>query len=373
MFVPFARRVAFGLPTATRNQLLSTTCKKFNTVDASKNIQPFVQEIHPEKAARIKHSAENIDSIDWDQAAVVEADSLSPKVTTADKVDLHRKLPLMNPTYSLASVVNEHPTLQKLVDLGVDLSQWEESEAGGAGLAIGLDFERDVAPRIHFFVDLGVKPKQLGSMFTRNPGIFKTELHSLKTRVDYLKWKKFSNVQVRAILLKCPEWLNHTVTEVDLRLGYFQNAFHLTGDQVRQAAARGPELIVWKGVHMAVERVRHPLQGELEFTQGQVKHILLKAPSALQRWDEDELRETVGVLTKMYTRQVILHNPKVLALEKLEVRTRHEFLIFLGKAVYDPTKANYVPPESLLVDDETFCSKYAKVPLQLYHKFLLTV
>ena len=71
------------------------------------------------------------------------------------------------------------------------------SEAGGAGLAIGLDFERDVAPRIHFFVDLGVKPKQLGSMFTRNPGIFKTELHSLKTRVDYLKWKKFSNVQVR--------------------------------------------------------------------------------------------------------------------------------------------------------------------------------
>ena len=70
------------------------------------------------------------------------------------------------------------------------------SEAGGAGLAIGLDFERDVAPRIHFFVDVGVKPKQLGSLFTRNPGIFITELDSLKTRVNYLKWKKFSNIQV---------------------------------------------------------------------------------------------------------------------------------------------------------------------------------
>ena len=75
--------------------------------------------------------------------------------------------------------------------------------------------------------------------------------------------------------MKCPEWLNHTVTDVDLRLGYFQNAFHLTGDQVRQAAARGPELIVWKGVHMAVERVRHLLQGELEFTQGQVSSFKL--------------------------------------------------------------------------------------------------
>ena len=56
MFVPLLRRVAFGLPTATRNTLLSTTCKKFNTVDASKNIQPFVQEIHPEKAVRLKRS-----------------------------------------------------------------------------------------------------------------------------------------------------------------------------------------------------------------------------------------------------------------------------------------------------------------------------
>ena len=33
---------------------------------------------------------------------------------------------LNKPTFCVASIINDSPTLQKLVDLGVDLSYWEK-------------------------------------------------------------------------------------------------------------------------------------------------------------------------------------------------------------------------------------------------------
>ena len=54
------------------------------------------------------------------------------------------------------------------------------------------------------------------------------------------------------------------------RLGYFQTSFELTGDMVRAMATSGPNLVVWDGVHMAVERVKFLMEGEFEFSKGQV-------------------------------------------------------------------------------------------------------
>ena len=105
----------------------------------------------------------------------------------------------------------------------------------------------------------------------------------------------------------------------------------------------------------------------------QIRRILTRAPNVFKNWDEGEVRETYEVLCQMYTNDVMLHEPKVIALPKHDVRIRHEFLTFLGKAQYDPQTAGYVPPQSLLLDDEAFCDRYAKVPLRIYHKFLLTV
>ena len=67
------------------------------------------------------------DTIDWNRAMDVikrtEADQL-PQLRP-DKAQLHEQLAVLNPTYSLTTLVNESDTLRKLVDLGVDLSQWE--------------------------------------------------------------------------------------------------------------------------------------------------------------------------------------------------------------------------------------------------------
>ena len=86
----------------------------------------------------------------------------------------------------------------------------------GAGLALSLDFELDVAPRIQFLVDLGVHPDKLGHIFTNGgPKLLKTDLDALRTRVEYLQWKKFSKKAVVKIITECPRWLTHTVADID--------------------------------------------------------------------------------------------------------------------------------------------------------------
>ncbi len=55
-------------------------------------------------------------------------------------------------TYNLDKVVNESPTLKRLVDLGVEMWRWEEKE-GWTDLALALDFEQDVAPRVRLLAD----------------------------------------------------------------------------------------------------------------------------------------------------------------------------------------------------------------------------
>ena len=68
------------------------------------------------------------DTIDWNRAMDViqrtEADQQLPQLRP-DKAQLHEQLSVLNPTYSLSTLVNESDTLRKMVDLGVDLSQWE--------------------------------------------------------------------------------------------------------------------------------------------------------------------------------------------------------------------------------------------------------
>ena len=40
---------------------------------------------------------------------------------------------------------------------------------------MSLDFESDISPKIRFLVDLGIRPEDLGYIFTYNPNIFKLD------------------------------------------------------------------------------------------------------------------------------------------------------------------------------------------------------
>jgi len=55
-------------------------------------------------------------------------------------------------TFNLAKVINNSLALQKLVDLGVNIASWEKTE-GWVDLALRLEFERDVVPKVRFLAD----------------------------------------------------------------------------------------------------------------------------------------------------------------------------------------------------------------------------
>jgi hypothetical protein len=40
---------------------------------------------------------------------------------------------------------------------------------------MSLDFESDISPKIRFLVDLGIRPEDLGYIFTYNPDFFKLD------------------------------------------------------------------------------------------------------------------------------------------------------------------------------------------------------
>ena len=64
----------------------------------------------------------------------------------------------------------------------------------------------------------------------------------------------------------------------------------------------------------------------------------------------------------------------MVAIRKLQVAERHQFLTSLGRAQYDPGKAQYVSPAALTEgSDLEFAEKAARSNIQLYNAFLKTL
>ena len=162
-------------------------------------------------------------------------------------------MPINQPTFNIAKVIEDSPSLKKLLDLGVDLSHWEDGGGACAGqnieIALRLNFASDIAPRIQWLMDHGVAIEEVATIFTNNPLIFDVEMKKMDMLVDYLKSKKFSRQSIVQILVEADcKWFNFTVADIDARLGYFQKVFQLSGNEVRSVAEHQPTLVVWPGV-----------------------------------------------------------------------------------------------------------------------------
>ena len=151
----------------------------------------------------------------------------------------------------MAKIIEDCSTLQRLVDLGVDLSDWEEYDSNGQNMeiALRLNFDADVKPVIDWLIDKGVDIAEHAALFTRNPQIFNRNLDDMNNSIKYLESKNFSRQRIQEILISSHlKWLNFSPMEVDSKLGYFQKNFGLNGNEVRKLATIEPNLILWKGV-----------------------------------------------------------------------------------------------------------------------------
>ena len=327
-----------------------------------------------EQAADYLAKESKSDVIDWTTAMeMVKESEITYIEPTVDRNEVLAK-PGVRPMFNVASVVNHSPTLQRLVDLGTKISEWEQKQR--LDLVLRLDFSQDVAPRIQMLIDIGISPDALGNIFTENPEIFDQTPEDLAIRLNYLTWRKFSSKQVCQIIMKSDsKWLNYQTTDIDARLGFLQKIFALANSEVRGLASTCPNLVIWKGTPTQVEYNTLDLDHAMGFKRYQIKSIVKKAPKVFMENDSETIQERFDVLHNEagYSHDLITKLPKCLMVDCLKMKARLKFLQKLGRDQFNPQKPNFVNPEAFATsDDEYFCNNVAKVPIELFNKFQQT-
>ncbi len=317
----------------------------------------------------------NDEQIDWQKAmdVIEKVESLVP--SERKNLELLANKPGIRPTFNLASVANEMTTLQRLVDLGVKVGNWEQN--GHIEQAFTIDFKLDVVPRIHFLMDNDIKADQLGHILTENPQLFQQDMDQLQTRVKYLKYQNFTKLQIRNVILKSDsKWLNHAADDIDARLGFVSKLFQLQPTFTSSVASSCPNLIIWKGTPNQLENNHLVVTDLMGFEKKETQRMLLKCPQLFMEKDTDTIQDKFDVLHNEigYSHELLAHFPQALTGDLVTTKTRLRLLQKLKKDRFDPNKPGYVNPKTLVLSsDEDFSANVAKIPLDLYNKFMLTV
>lgn len=300
----------------------------------------------------------------------------------------------LKPTFNLAAYVNKSETLQQFINLGVDLSKIEKRKGLG-DFVLRLDFNKDVKEHLTFLHDVGVPSDELGNFITQNPLIFKEDLDNLQTRINYLISKNFREEQITRVIVKNPFWLMFTTQRIDKRLGFFQKNFDLVGYEVRSLSASQPKLITYQMEH--IRKNTFSIKEEMGFDDEETKQLLLTKPrlwmmskliiffyltfySNLMFFfcfiDQESLLQRFDYLNKEMniSNEKIVQEPECLLTREFRLKQRHQFLSYLGKAQYDPTKDLYISLKSLVVGtDLEFVLNVAKTSIDVYDSFLRTL
>nr|CAH7719697.1 unnamed protein product [Callosobruchus chinensis] len=267
-----------------------------------------------------------------------------------------------------ASSINDSDFLKELLKLGVNFYELEKN-LETIPFLLGLRFE-DVKDHIIFLRELGLEKHIIGRIITKNPFIFKEDLENLNVRVNYLQYKKFTNDMILRILEKNPNWLSYSTQDIDKKLGFFQNNFDLSGDQVRFLAVRCPKLITYDP-----EKIRlniFVLEEEMGLLKEEMKKVILKKPKIFMN-GQNRLLKTFDYLhnTMKIAIETIVETPEILTCRQSRLMPRHLFLEKLGRTQYNPKKPNYIPLTSLVAEsDSNFATELAKSSVAAYNEFL---
>ena len=334
---------------------------------------PYLPDIDNKDPTDCEVIPENVN--DWNTAMELIKETEKREVTQSIDLASLQVKPGIRPFFNLSSIVNENSTLQKLVDLGTDLSLWEKE--GGIDTALLIDFHQDVVPRIHFLMDLGIHPDQLGRIFSQNHCLFQQNFEDLKVRLNYLTWKKFTKDQILTIIDQTnSSWLNYSVPTLDAKLGFLQKLFHLKGHEVRQVTTACPQLILWKGTPTQLENNYMILRDCMGFNSKELGKLVKTTPKLFMAKDTDVIQEKFDLLHNEvgYSHQLLANFAPVLDGDLVTMKCRLAYLRRLKKDQFDPNLPCYVNPDLLVLSsDKKFCQKVAKTSLQLYEKFVLTL
>lgn len=312
----------------------------------------------------------------------LKTDDLNIALIKTDSDDQSNPLEICNkdlsniPTYfpipdNFTGYIDDSITLKKLLQLGVDLHKLEKRQ-GMPSFILKQDFDRHLKDHIFFLKDY-VDNKTIGNFLTKNPLIFKESLDDLEVRINYLKSKRFKLHMIQQIVTKNPFWLMFSTSRIDRRLGFFQNEFSLTGNEVRAVSVTQPKLITYNLHHVNVNKFS--IQEEMGFEKWEIKKMLLIQPKLWMIHQMSLLRRFQYLHNVMkISHKQISETPGVLLSREFRIRQRHTFLEKLGRAQYDCTRENYVSLDKLVAGtDADFCQKVAKCCVDDFNIFLKTL
>lgn len=242
---------------------------------------------------------------------------------------------------SIVPFVNYSPLLQALVDIGVNLFEIEQTTRAAKHL-LRLDMQTEVKPKLQWIVSLGFDVNDLGDYITRNPFFLLQDLDDMQARVNYLTSMKFTNEDVCKIVKDFRYWLNVDVKTMDSRLGWIQQQFRLSGDQVRDLIRKEARILMF-GLG-PLQRLVALFNKEFGFTPKELKKMLLLDPR-LFMMDSKYVIANYGYVhrTMRLSNSIIARHPFILRCSHSSIRNRHEFLKKLGRANY----------EGVIVDEKT--------------------
>jgi len=307
-------------------------------------------------------------------STIVPVDSPSNQLEVPPKTEetLEDFPSYFSPTFNFASYVNKSETLQKFVNLGVDLSKLE-TRPGVPHYFLQLNFDKDCKKHLFFLHDLGISAEQYGEFITKNPFIFKESLDDLETRVYYLRSKKFSIVQVRDIVGRNPYWLSFSTKRIDKRLGWYQKNFMLSGDDLRFLTCKQPKLITFNLMH--IRSANFTIKEQMGFEKLELKALLLAKPNLWMASQADLLERFDYIHNVMkIPHDKILQSPEILTSRRHRLKQRHDFLRLIGKLQFDETKPGYISLKSFVEgNDKDFVLNVCKSSLETYDNFLKTL
>ncbi|KAK3088462.1 hypothetical protein FSP39_019485 [Pinctada imbricata] len=306
--------------------------------------------------------------------AMLEEAFADNDMTAVTRVDdspvLYTNLPSVSDSF--VPYVDSSPTLSELVKLGVNLHIVTRKQ-NVINYLIKLNFEEDIKPHLLFLKDLGVQDHEIGLLLTKNPYLFQDPIEDLKIRINYLKSKKFTRERIKSIITRVPAILIMKVQKIDAKLGMLQKMFQLSGEEIRQAVDNSPQIVI---LHPElIEEIVYEWKEAMGFTLSERRKLVLFDKSVLIV----NINKMKDLFDYAYNEMGLSHAylatfPDILHSKKQRVEVRHRFLMYLGRAQYDPRKENFVSMKSLCnYSDQEFCEKVAKRPIDDFMNFIKTM
>nr|VZI23416.1 unnamed protein product [Spirometra erinaceieuropaei] len=369
-----------GIPIAARRLLSMETGRRRHSRIRNNNPSPTVMSKCPQPSSSILQSlllsqeADDLNAPDptrYCQDLDVRS-SVRILESWIERLDIDKQRPALQESGNLACLVPNNPCLQKLVQLGADLSRME-SVPGVANMLVKADFDKMIAPKLWILADRGFDLSQIAQIISVFPKILKLSDEELKSRISYFTKRGFTQEQVASFLTDKPLILSLESVEVDRKLGAVVDVFRFKDSEIRAVIIGASECILQpllntKDVFVVMTKM-------LGFSLPTTREMIVACPKLITTSRRVLCENFYHLNSRLdLPLDVIAKSPKALTSCPRILAERTNFLVHCKLFQPDGSKPLYTPLDSVVdCDDKTFCHRFVQSKEDLFDAYLKTL